>query len=224
MKDPIPCIVLLALLVQACSKRESAKPADPGYEYFPDRVGAWVEYQVDSAWRDDTFNVDETKSYRLRQVVASHYTDPGGRPSMRIERFILQPDGEWQIRDVWTATRTTTGLEMTEEDIRRLKISFPVREGRTWDTNSLSPEPELLVAARDVDEPYQLSGHNFEKTMAVRTTVPPNFVLTRDLEERYALGVGMIEHHWFFREADSVGPNVPERSVRFDMVMVAYGN
>ena len=89
--------------------------------------------------------------------------------------------------------------------------------------NILNTEDELMVAARDVDEEYQMNGQSFAKTMAVRTTVAGNPIITRELEEIYANGIGMIEHHWYFREAEDFSDNYV-RSVKYDMVMVAYGN
>ena len=56
---------------------------DLGYGYYPTEVGSWVEYQVDSLWRDDRFNILDSVSYRLRQLIESEYVDlegalPGG--------------------------------------------------------------------------------------------------------------------------------------------------
>ncbi len=222
-KAAILLLSVIMLAISSCRKEESAKPIDLGHEYFPIKVGSWIEYQVDSIWRDDDFNVHDTIGYRLKQVIAADYTDPEGRPSQRIERFILNENDEWVIRDVWTATRTTTGMEVTEENQRKLKLSFPVREARTWDMNILNTEDELMVAARYVNEAHQLNDQNFSNTVKVRTTVEGNPIITRDLEEVYAHGIGMIEHHWYYRQAnDFTDQNV--RSVKYDMVMVAYGN
>lgn len=218
-------ILLLAVTATAlagCGKEESAQPIDAGYEYYPLKVGSWIEYQVDSVWRDDNFSLLDSTSYRLKQVIAANYLDPEGRPSQRLERFKLNENGDWVIRDVWTATRTMAAMEVTEENVRRLKISFPVREARTWDTNIYNAEPELMVAAREVDEPYSLGEHSFPQTFAVRSTVAGNPISTRDLEERYAYGIGMIEHHWYWREAPGFS-DTGVTSVRYDMIMVDHG-
>jgi hypothetical protein len=217
-------ILLLALIVllAGCRKDEQATPMDPGHAYFPDQVGRWVEYQVDSAWRIDAVSVNDSKSYRLRQVIAAHYTDQAGRPALRIERFVLE-EGEWVIRDVWSAVRTTTGAEMTEENVRLLKLSFPVREGRTWDINVLNPEPEFLVAARDVGSAFSVNGMDFPNTVTVRSTLPANLIETNSLEERYAHGVGLVEHHWYYRRAANTSPSSPITEVDYSMVAVAYG-
>ncbi len=224
MKNTQAFLVSAAAVIalSGCKREDSAQPIDAGYEYFPLKVGSWIEYQVDSVWRDDTFDLLDSTSYRLKHVVAANYLDPEGRPSQRIERFKLNANDEWVIRDVWTATRTIAAMEVTEENVRRLKLSFPLREGRTWDTNIYNDEDELTVAARDLDQSYQLGDHSFTKTMVVRSTVAGNPISTRDLEERYAHGIGMIEHHWYTREAPGF-VDTGVTSVRYDMVMLDHG-
>ncbi len=225
MKTLAPALLTVSLIaaLSSCKKEDPPVAADFGYEYFPDKVGTWVEYQVDSMWRDDNFDVLDSVSYRLKQVVAAHYTDPGGRPSMRIERFKLVED-EWVIHDVWSATRSTTALEVTEENKRRLKLSFPIREGRTWNSNVYNTDPELEVAAREVGSSYQLGDLAFPNTVAVRSTVPANPLVTRDRYERYAKDVGLVEVENLDDSVPNFNPNAPVISVRYKMTAVAYGS
>jgi hypothetical protein len=221
MKKLTSILLISIAVLSGCKKEDAPVAADFGYDYFPDKVGTWVEYQVDSAWYDEGFS-DDSVSYRLKRVIAAHYTDPEGRPSMRIEQFKLIDD-EWVIRDVWTATRTSGALEMTEENIRRLKLSFPVREGRTWDTNIYNTEADLEVAARSVGSAASVNDLQFPNTVLVQNTVPPNQIEARVLEEKYASGVGMVEHHWYYSRRDIFnGPIIV--SQKYDMKAVAYGS
>jgi hypothetical protein len=216
----------MVVILCACRGNGSVEPEDPGHAYFPDRVGTWVEYQVDSIWRDDWFQVYDSVSYRMKQVVAAHYVDPAGRNAMRIERF-KWINGQWLIRDVWTGVRSATGLEIAEENERKLKISFPVREGRRWDVNVLNTLKELEVAARDVGTSYTLNGQTHGTTFLVKNTVPVNLVERRDLEERYASGIGMIEHYWHSDWMqwydDGEEPDTMHVSVIYSLKAVAHG-
>lgn len=192
-----------SLLLAACKKEEVEEP-DMGYGYFPTAVGTWVEYQVDSLWRDDPSNVLDSVSYRLLERIEEHYTDLEGRPCQRIHRYVHDATGEWVVRDVWTSTVDGYAAEKTEENYRRLKLSFPVRNARRWDINIYgtgatgddSRSDELLVAYEDIDEPWSTGNLSFAKTVLVKNTVPPNFVDTREFEERYADGVGMVAKYW----------------------------
>lgn len=212
----------------SCTKEEVPEP-DLGYTYFPTAVGAWVEYQVDSMWRDDRTAVRDSVSYRLLQKIEAEYTDDEGRLCQRIHRYVKDVDDTWVVRDVWTATRNNMVAEMTEENERRLKLSFPVREGRTWDMNVYNTVPELSVAFREVGTAWVVNGLSFPLTVRVVNTVPPNAVIKRNFEERYADGVGMVSKYWEETNTQAsyppptFEPVVEVKGWRLDMVAVAYG-
>lgn len=195
MRKAIALSAALALVLMACKKEEPVV-LDLGFEYFPVAIGTWVEYQVDSVWRNDVLGIHDSVSYRLRERIEEHYIDPSGRPANRILRRVLDEEGNWVVRDVWTSTRDERAAEKTEENVRRLKLSFPVREARRWDTNVYNTVNELEVAYREAHKPWQINGMSFDSTVVVRGTVEPNIILRRDFEERYAKHVGMVEKRW----------------------------
>ncbi len=223
-------------LLSSCKKDEPAAEPDLGLGYFPTATGTWVEYQVDSLWRDDPSNVLDSVSYRLRERIVEQYTDLEGRACQMIHRFVKNDAGEWVIRDVWSATTDAYAAERTEENYRKLKLSFPVRLDRRWDINALGtsavddPEEddELEVEYAEVDEPWSNTDLSFDRTLLVKNTVPPNFVEKRNFEERYAHGVGMVEK---YQEETNTqlfyppsGPPVQQvRGWRLRMTAVAYG-
>lgn len=183
---------LLALgILSSCKKEEEVK-VDLGYAYYPTTVGSWVEYQVDSMWRDDDAGIMDSVSYMMRQTIESAYIDLEGRPAWRVHRSVQDSAGAWKLRDVWSTTTNGIVAELTEENVRLQKLSFPVRLGRAWDMNVLNTDPELEVEYEEVDSPWSVNGLSFDSTAYVRQTVQANFVLRRDLEERYAKHVGMV--------------------------------
>ncbi|MGV3636768.1 MAG: hypothetical protein ACO1NQ_03880 [Flavobacteriales bacterium] len=231
----LPAFIGLVAL-SSCKKEEPATEPDLGYGYFPTVTGTWVEYQVDSLWRDDPSNVRDSVSYRLLERIVEQYTDLEGRTCQRIHRFVRNEAGEWVVRDVWSATTDASAAERTEENYRKLKLSFPVRLDRRWDINALGtsavddPEEddELEVEYDEVDEPWSNTALSFERTLLVKNTVPANFVEKRNFEERYAHGVGMVEKYQ--EETNTqlfyppTGPPVPQvRGWRLRMTAVAYG-
>lgn len=233
-------LLVLALsvltLLSACRKGEEVTEPDMGYEYFPTDVGTWVEYQVDSLWRDDAANVRDSVSYRLLVRIMAHYADLEGRPCQRIHRFVADGDGQWVVRDVWTSTMDTRAAEMTEENYRRLKLSFPVRRSRRWDVNAFgtgatgNPDgnDELMVGYSEVDAAWSNGHFAFPRTALVKNTVPANFVNRRDFEERYAHGVGMVYKLWEETNTQLAyppqgPPQTQVRGWRLRMTAVAHG-
>jgi len=215
--------LMLAVAFAGCNKDEP-EAVDLGYGYFPRTVGTWIEYQVDSSWRDEELGLADTVSYRLKEKVVEAYIDPAGRTAYRIHRFILNADDQWVIRDVWTSIADGYYAEVTEENIRRLKMSFPVDNGRKWDLNIYNTEDELEVAFRNEGESWTGPTMVFPNTALGKNSVPANLVIRRDWEERYAEGVGMVSK---YREETTSNPNSQgvwqAMGWRLDMVAVAYG-
>ena len=218
-------ILLTGLLALASCKKDEVVEVDLGYGYFPTTIGTWVEYQVDSLWRDDPSQVLDSVSYRLKQRIEEIYTDDEGRTCQRIHRYVRDEDDIWVVRDVWTMTVSNTAAEMTEENQRRLKMAFAVREGTTWDINVYNTVDELTVAFREVGDPWSANGLSYDNTVLVKNTVAPNFVEKRNLEERYADHVGMVSKYWeeTNTQVNDTG-GIEVTGWRLDMVAVAHGH
>lgn len=218
-------ILLTGLLALTACKKDEIVEVDLGYGYFPTAVGAWVEYQVDSLWRDDLAQVLDSVSYRLKQRIEEIYTDDEGRTCQRIHRYVRDEDDIWVVRDVWTMTVGNTAAEMTEENQRRLKMAFAVREGTTWDINVYNTVDELTVAYREVGDPWSANDLSYDRTVLVKNTVAPNFVVKRNFEERYADGVGMVSKYWeeTNTQVNDTG-GIEVTGWRLNMVAVGHGH
>ncbi|MBL7963270.1 MAG: hypothetical protein JNM31_05415 [Flavobacteriales bacterium] len=215
--------LLSALLVLAACKKDPVDPVDLGYRYFPVQVGHWVEYEVDSVWYDQFVNVSGTRSYRLRELLLEDFTDAAGRTAQRIHRFVQDSTGGWRIRDVWWQVRDNYAAERTEEDQRRLKLSFPVRNDRTWNVNNYNPGRVTTVRYKNVDASATLNGLFFDSTATVLGTYPNNLVDTLIYEERYAKRVGLVYKYQVESNTQFVGGMYRTRGWKLRMQAVAFG-
>ena len=213
----------LVMVLVGCKKQETGEP-DLGLGYFPNVIGSWIEYQVDSIGRDDEAGVHDTVSYRLKEKVVEAYYDPQGRLAYRIHRMVRNADNLWVVRDVWTRTVSTSAAETTEENLRRLKISFPVALGRAWDMNVYNVEEELELTHREIGIAYTVNGLAFDKTTLVEATFESNFVDTLIFQERYAEGVGMISKRTQDTNTQFPSGVLRTKGVYFTMSIVAFGN
>lgn len=211
-------LVLSSLVIIGC-KKEEVVATDLGYGYYPTTLGSWVEYQVDSIWKDEEFGEYDSVSYRLRQRIESAFIDAEGRQAWRVQRSVQDTSGTWRVRDVWSTTANGIIAELTEENERRLKLSFPVRLGRAWDSNVFNVNPELEVGYEEVDVAWSVNGLSFDSTALVQNTVPANPVDRRDLVERYAKGIGMVYKQWEETNTQMTGT----RGFKVTMVAVDHG-
>lgn len=212
-------IVFATVLVLTSCTKDEEPAVDLGYGYYPTVIGSWVEYQVDSVYREDAADRYDSVSYRLRQTIESAYLDAEGRQAYRVQRAVRDSAGNWVVRDVWTTAANGITAELTEENKRRQKLSFPVRLGREWDVNVYNTDRELEVGYTEVDAPWSVNGMSFERTALVVNTVPANVVERRDWLERYAHGIGLVQKRWV--ETDTQGGQV--RGFFLYMTAVAYG-
>lgn len=206
MKHTLPALLAIAAIgtFSSCSKDEPTE-IDMGYGYFPQNIGHWIEYQVDSMRVQlASGNVLDTTlySYPLREVLVENITDAEGRPAQRIIRYTRDDNNVWIPQDVWWQTRDVVRAERSEENLRRIKLVFPPRAGSEWNTNATNIEDEFGLEYEEVDVPFSVNGLSFDKTVSVVSTFENNLVETRNYLERYAEGVGMVYH-----EVDSINTN-----------------
>src|SRR5690606_37036466 len=106
--------------------------------------------------------------YQLKELLESTFIDNAGRLVYRLERFKRDSSHhEWQIADVWMVTNTDLRLEKTEENVRILKLIFPVKEGESWDGNAYNNEQEVDYEYASVNEALSLGNFTFMETATV---------------------------------------------------------
>ena len=76
---------------------------------------------------------DSSRSY-LRETIVDTTTTLTGELQYKVERY-YQPDEQstWQIDKVFTRSRSETQAFQSEDNLRFIKILFPVERGKTWD-------------------------------------------------------------------------------------------
>jgi hypothetical protein len=196
---PLSIIALPAVFLWPSCKKNPATPPDVGYSYFPDATGKYVVYEVDSVFQNDTLNSKDTLRYLLKEVIESIFTDNEGRPSMRIERYmkyynpqVPYSQMQWQLKDVWMATRTSTTAEKVEENVRYLKLVFPLSKGKDWNGNVYNTKPEWEYQVTEYDKPLVLGALSFDSTLTVEQINRNILTRTEYSVEKYARNVGLI--------------------------------
>ncbi len=126
--------VIFAAAISSCKKDAASKP-DLGYNYFPGQVGRYIVYNVDSTFYDDFADSSRNYKFQLKEKIQSVFTDNQNRPAIRLERYvkyynpaIAYSSMPWQLRNVWVENITATTAEKVEENIRFVKLAFPVKE------------------------------------------------------------------------------------------------
>lgn len=196
---------IIAIGMVSCKEDVQTLPF-MGYDYFPDSVGHYVIYRVDSIWTDDAFNRKDTFLFKLKERIESKFIDDEGRPSQRLERFKRDLDSMpflfSNISDVWFATRTATRAEKVEENVRYVKLIFPVNNDETWNGNAFNTEEDFGIDYKfmNVNEPFTdtLTGIAFDSTVTVLQIerILPVSLSLYSLEV-YANNIGLVYKHFY---------------------------
>ncbi len=188
------------LMFDSCKKEDST--LDMGYDYFPDQVGRYIIYDVDSTYYDNFFTPAKATNYKfqIKEKIESIFYDNQSRPTMRLERYVKYYDSivpysamSWTLRDVWMANKTTTTAERVEENVRFVRLIFPVRDNKSWDANAQNTDDTRDFSYEYVDASQGIGGNNFPKVLQTLYDDGGRILTSREHRtEKYASGVGMV--------------------------------
>ncbi|MCX6312872.1 MAG: hypothetical protein NT084_14710 [Bacteroidetes bacterium] len=209
-------VMLLAFLCISSCKKDEATTIDGGYSYFPNAIGHYCIYEVDSTIYDN-FNHDTVLyRYQIKEVIESYFTDNMGRTAMRVERYkrpyidtIAYANLPWTLSRVWAFTRTNSVAEKLEENQRFVRLAFVPRIGKKWNGNEFNTIGEWDYKYTQVDEPYLINAMSFDSTLTVVQKDEENLLNKRYYVERYARHVGLIEKNVIDVADDSLVIGVP---------------
>lgn len=181
-----------------------------GEDYFPLELGKFVSYQVDSTIYDvdgnNTITINTTSF--VREEVSDTLRDSEGDLIYRIERSEkANIEDPWVIQDIWVAKRTEFQAERVEENLRFIKMIFPLAEEATWDGNLFIDERTIIpIAGESIEvfknwnseivllaQPDNIGGIVFDEVTTISHADSENLIELRSVTEKYAKGVGLVD-------------------------------
>lgn len=153
---------------------------EPLAEYFPLMVGQQRTYRLDSTVITQ-FGADTTvRHYRVRDLVEAEITDGANRKAYRIFRSITDSAAKnpYQPSETFMAIANgTQWMEYVENNLRFMKLRFPIIEGFEWPGNSFidastvnSPVKHLAdwtYTYQNVGMPFTVGGKTYPNTITV---------------------------------------------------------
>jgi hypothetical protein len=209
-----------ALLFSACNSREIEElEIDFGYEYYPLEIGRSWTYQVDSViYQPGIGRVEKDSSLSfLRETIVDTTTTLTGELQYIVERY-YRPDDQtpWRVARVFTRSRSETQAFQTEDNLRFIKMPFPVERGKRWDGHLFFDETREFPVGGEflaiflnwdytvggVNESFEVAGHSYSDVLTIRQadyTEP--FDIGRIAQEKYARDIGLIYREWFIADS-----------------------
>ena len=140
--------------------------------------------------------------------ITQRFEDVEGEEFYRLERSVRRDLADpWQIADVWLVSRDDEGAYRTEENLRFIKLVFPLTENRTWDHNAFIDDQMFITIAggetiqmfrnwqssvETLTSTQNVEGEEFNEVAVVIHVDDENVIERRYVEEQYAKGIGLI--------------------------------
>lgn len=185
-----------------------------GFNYYPIEVGKYITYQLDSIiyGRPPLCEypfIRDTFSHQLKEEVVDTFEDNTGTLNFIVERYLRKDESEpWVVVDVWNTKMSDTQVERVEENLRFIKLVFPVSDNVSWNGNAFFQDTSVVVGAEvidfyqhwsaeyeyeNIDQPEEINGITFDSVMTVvQSAASENLVAHRSSIEKYARGVGLV--------------------------------
>ena len=130
-------LILLILVICSCEKSNplvTDRPAD----YYPMVVGNYIIYRMDSLKFVNVGSQDTVISYHAKEVVTDSIVDNLGRASYRVIRYLndTTETSEWVPSIAYMVTPLKNSVEVTENNLRFIKLVTPVQDGISWQGNA----------------------------------------------------------------------------------------
>ncbi len=208
------------IALTGCSKQTDTFSTASINDYYPLKIGNFAVYQLDSTVYVNYGQSKEIRSHVIKDIVDAAITDNTGRPSFRIRRLFQSTvdTTQWIEHATYLVTPLSKSLEVTEDNLRIIKLQLPITDYLSWNgnrylTDDIFPEYGFNSTAHsnlgsweynyeNVNTSATINGQVFDSTITVTSSIadstgfPPTSLKAPAFktvwEEKYAKGVGLI--------------------------------
>lgn len=189
-------ILLVFFTIQiSCKKDASISPISVNNKnYFPlEKERYWV-YKVDSFYYNDFTSSIDTFSFELKEYIESEIKDDKGNTSFKVERYYRNNNTEnWQLKRVWQASFLQNSALKTEENIRYVKLMFPIKQNLKWNGNAYNTLGNQNFEYTDIHKKTRLGTLDFDSVCTVLQMADTSLISIEYHSEQYAANVGLIK-------------------------------
>lgn len=189
--------ITVILFLFSCRKEEEKAPETKiGYNYAGLYERKFVIYDVDSTFYNVPFNIIQHHRFELKEWIESKYTDAEGNDAFRIVRYKKDTtiSTNWIHQVVWNATINKLNYQKVEDNIRYVKLIFPIKEDKTWNGNSMNTLAQWDYEYESIHTPETIGGKSFDSVTTVTQFDDENINLIQRqfYQEKFAVNVGMV--------------------------------
>jgi len=184
------CLVIIAL---SCSK-DVPYTLVYNTNYFGVIQGRYAIYNVQEMSHDvNLIPKHDTNTYQLKTVIGNEYIDNKNRKGYEFLRYVFDTIyQQWTLKDTWVIYHDNSNGELVEENQRIIKLTFPIRTEKEWNSNTFNNEPEKKYFYSNIHKPRTIGSLNFDSTLQVKQQYFKSLIDFQNQYEYYATNVGLI--------------------------------
>jgi hypothetical protein len=209
-------LFIIILIFNSCSRDTLNYDLDLGKKYFPLETGKYIEYSLDSTIFDNFLGITYINKYVVKDIIDSLFIDLSGDTSYIVSRYSRPiKDTNFTFKKVYYITKQPYQMQVVEDNIKIIKLSFPIAYNKRWDGNIYTGSGSETWMAnwlgykyQEIGKPFSTDSLTFNNTITVfqqnntleQTTVKNDTSINnKDYgefifgTEVYASGIGMIE-------------------------------
>ena len=224
-KVSIIIFVIIGIIVfSSCENQiENYNPDREGTKYFPLKTGnTWI-YSVDSIIYDRAGTIVDTIHHVVKEIITSSFEDNEGNTNYQIERY-TQENKNWIISDIWFAMKNETQAIRNEDNLRFIKMIFPIKDGINWDGNSYIDSENIIV--KIAGEPIKMYNHwlyryirtddsetignnVYDNVCVIQQVDDENSIQKRYSLEKYVKDIGLVYKEMIILNTQIIDDDIP---------------
>lgn len=215
-----PGIILFIIIFGLNCTKESNNYLKP-QDFYPASLNNHWIYEIDSL----TFDVGPTGVIKrqvrsfLRETLRDTFTDGAGQTAYIISRESSSGmDGPWDFQGQDILQIKPGGIEKVENNLRFLKLKFPIRKGMVWNGNIfIDPQTKVTVEGEpvemykswiytypQVDFATNLGNQAYDHVLKLDLANSENKIELRKAFELYAHEVGLIYREYHILDTQNI--------------------
>ena len=197
--------LILPLVFFACAKKEiDDHQTDMGYDFFPVELGQYRTYAVDSIVFGQTGA--DTISSQIKETIVEVLGDGHDKKYRVLREWREHADEPWQSNTIWWIVKEDSRIIQTEENLKFIKLTFPVKLGTNWNGNAFFDERIIVKIGSENLEFFKewdygvvgfgnhvLPNESFDDVFTVQEADFETSIELRKSTAVYAKGVGLVE-------------------------------
>ena len=213
------CVMVLSII--SCEKDPQPEPY-LGDNYFPLIEGKWIIYSIDSIVYNEFTQSIDTFKFELKEKTGSVFIDNAGNESRQIERYKRNSANEkWELSDIWVSTVNEARAEVVEENLKFVKLIFPVKKNKTWNGNAFNNMEAWDYEYISTHHPESINNVSFDSTLTVQQIESYNLIETKNYKEIYAANIGLVSKEFIDVKTEVNG--VIKSGFKFYQSIKSYG-